>query len=77
MAFLDNLENSIPDKPSKKVQEVIDTMIQEPEFNKLMEKLRDSEEYDKTVNDGLALKIFSDFCCNGCSCVSEKDHGKQ
>ena len=25
-------------------------------------------------NDGLALKIFSEFCCDGCSCKSEQDH---
>jgi hypothetical protein len=25
-------------------------------------------------NNGLALKIFSDFCCNGCSCKTENDH---
>jgi hypothetical protein len=22
----------------------------------------------------LALKIFSEICCNGCSCKSEEDH---
>lgn len=27
-----------------------------------------------TENNGWALKIFSDFCCDGCSCKSEKDH---
>lgn len=27
-----------------------------------------------TENNGLAFKIFSDFCCDGCSCRSEKDH---
>jgi hypothetical protein len=27
--------------------------------------------------ENLAVKIFSDFCCNGCSCVSEKDHDKE
>jgi hypothetical protein len=25
-------------------------------------------------NDGLALKIFSDFCCDGCSCKSDSEH---
>jgi hypothetical protein len=29
---------------------------------------------DKPENDGLALKIFSETCCNGCSCKSEEDH---
>lgn len=28
----------------------------------------------KVENDGLALKIFSEFCCDGCSCKTDKDH---
>jgi hypothetical protein len=24
--------------------------------------------------DSLAVKIFSDICCNGCSCKTESDH---
>lgn len=24
----------------------------------------------------LAVKIFSDFCCNGCACISDGDHKK-
>jgi hypothetical protein len=28
----------------------------------------------ESQNDGLALKIFSETCCNGCSCKSESDH---
>lgn len=28
-------------------------------------------EYEYT---SLAVKIFSEICCNGCSCQSEKDH---
>jgi hypothetical protein len=31
---------------------------------------------DKPGNDGLALKIFSEFCCDSCSCKSESDHDK-
>jgi len=27
-----------------------------------------------TVNDGLALKVFQDYCCDGCTCQSSKDH---
>lgn len=27
-------------------------------------------------NDGLALKIFSETCCDGCTCKSETDHKK-
>jgi hypothetical protein len=29
------------------------------------------------TNDGLALKVFQEFCCDGCSCKSEKDHNKK
>jgi hypothetical protein len=25
-------------------------------------------------NTGLALKIFTETCCNGCTCKSESDH---
>lgn len=25
-------------------------------------------------HQNLAVQIFSDTCCNGCSCKSEKDH---
>ena len=28
-------------------------------------------EYEYT---SLAVKIFSDFCCNGCYCTSDSDH---
>jgi hypothetical protein len=27
-------------------------------------------------NDGLALKVFQEFCCDSCSCKSESDHKK-
>ena len=29
-----------------------------------------------TANDSLALKVFENFCCNGCHCKSESDHKK-
>jgi hypothetical protein len=25
-------------------------------------------------NDGLALKVFQEFCCDGCTCKTESDH---
>lgn len=28
-------------------------------------------------HQNLAVKIFSDFCCNGCTCKSESDHEKE
>jgi hypothetical protein len=32
---------------------------------------------DIPTNDGWAMKIFSDFCCDGCKCKSEDDHKKE
>lgn len=34
----------------------------------------DKIENESVINDGLALKIFSEICCNGCTCKSESDH---
>lgn len=36
----------------------------------------DKAENESAINDSLALKIFTETCCNGCSCKSEKDHEK-
>jgi hypothetical protein len=36
-------------------------------------RLQDSE---SVINDGLALKVFQEFCCESCSCKSENDHKK-
>ena len=33
-------------------------------------------EEGSVVNDGLALKVFQNFCCESCSCKSENDHKK-
>jgi hypothetical protein len=41
-----------------------------------LENLESSIWEDKPVNDGLALKVFQDFCCDSCSCKSENDHNK-
>jgi hypothetical protein len=34
------------------------------------------DEEFKFEHTSLASKIFSDICCHGCSCKSEKDHDK-
>lgn len=34
-------------------------------------RLQDNE---SVINDGLALKVFQKFCCDGCTCKSELDH---
>jgi hypothetical protein len=34
-------------------------------------RLQDNE---SVINDGLALKVFQKFCCDGCTCKSESDH---
>ena len=36
-------------------------------------RLQDGE---SVVNNGLALKVFQEFCCESCSCKSESDHKK-
>lgn len=47
MAFLDNLENSIPDDemPSQKVLDAIKEMLEDPEHHKLMERLKYMEDH--------------------------------
>ena len=32
---------------------------------------------EKIQNNGFAIKVFSQFCCDGCSCKSEKDHEQE
>jgi len=34
----------------------------------------ESEAYDNPKNDSWAMKIFSEFCCDGCMCKREGDH---
>jgi hypothetical protein len=34
-------------------------------------------EYESESHQSLAMKIFSDFCCNGCTCQSILDHSKE
>lgn len=36
-----------------------------PTFNKMMD------------SENLSVKIFSDICCNGCSCKSKSDHKQE
>ena len=36
--------------------------MDKPEFNKLMD------------SENLTVKIFSETCCNGCTCQTSKDH---
>jgi hypothetical protein len=42
------------------------------ESSNYMAKLQD--DVSIIPNDGLALKIFQEFCCDSCSCKSENDH---
>jgi len=42
-----------------------------------LDNLESSIWKEKPVNDGLALKVFQEFCCDSCSCKSEKDHDKE
>lgn len=44
----------------------------------ILDNLENSEsawdEEFKFEHQNLAVKIFTDICCNGCSCKSESDH---
>ncbi len=42
----------------------------------ILDNLESAMWKDEVKNDGLALKIFSEICCNSCSCKSESDHEK-
>lgn len=42
-----------------------------------LENLESAAWNDKPENNGLALKIFSEFCCDSCSCKSESDHNQE
>lgn len=35
------------------------------------------EDMGRPEEPNLAVKIFSDLCCNGCSCKSEAEHTKE
>jgi hypothetical protein len=55
-----------PDSWSRQTPKGYETPINIP-------RLQDNE---PVINDGLALKFFEEFCCDSCSCKSEKDHNK-
>ena len=40
----------------------------------ILNNLESANWNDNVENDGLAIKIFSDYCCNGCSCKTESNH---
>ncbi len=42
----------------------------------ILENLENAMWDDDPKNESLAIKIFSEFCCDGCSCKSESDHAK-
>jgi hypothetical protein len=66
MAILNNLNNpSYPEPWHRQTPTGYETNIA---------LLQDGEPI--VINDGLALKVFQDYCCNGCSCKSESDHKK-
>jgi hypothetical protein len=70
MGILDNLENAWDDNfefESKPMTDK-DTMGREIFWQDLGRPEEDQS---------LAVKIFSDLCCNGCSCKSEAEHTKE
>ena len=41
-----------------------------------LENLESAIWNDKPKNNGLALKMFQEICCESCTCKSESDHKK-
>lgn len=60
------------------------TQIQKIQIFFKMKKYSENPGYNKTMemptfnkmmdSENLAVKIFSETCCNGCTCQSSKDH---
>jgi hypothetical protein len=49
----------------------------EGDFNKILKNSESAwDEEFSFEHQNLAMKIFSDMCCNGCTCKSESDHTK-
>ena len=49
-------------------------------YNKTMsilDNLENSIDFDRESHQSLATKVFSDTCCEGCSCKSENAHKKE
>jgi hypothetical protein len=51
MAFLENLEYSIPDSVNPKIEKIIDVMKNDPEHQELMKKMAEDEERLKYMED--------------------------
>lgn len=49
-------------------------------YNKTMsilDNLENSIDFDRESHQSLAVKVFSDTCCDGCTCKAEADHKKE
>ena len=65
MAILENLDNPLYPEPWNKQT----TQGYESNLGLLQKN-------ESSINDGLALKVFQDYCCDSCLCTSENDHKK-
>ena len=43
----------------------------------ILDNLENSIDFDRESHQSLAVKVFSDTCCNGCSCKTDNDHTKE
>jgi hypothetical protein len=43
----------------------------------ILDNLENSIDFDRESHQSLAVKVFSDTCCEGCSCKTENDHKKE
>ena len=63
MAFLENLESSMPDDVNPKVEKIIEEMKNDPDFQILMQRLAGMEEEDAWNNEGgmITLDHIKDY----------------
>jgi hypothetical protein len=43
----------------------------------ILDNLENSIDFDRESHQSLAVKVFSDTCCDGCTCKAEADHKKE
>ena len=56
---------------------VLTTIVHPVTNMAILDNLESSIWNNKPQNDGLAIKIFSETCCNGCTCTSSNDHKQE
>ena len=65
MSFLENLENTMFPEEAGNGELIHQETIITKGYESAIEPV---------MNNGLALKMFQEMCCDGCTCKSESDH---